>query len=68
MNLSKYSYQELSNILMDEIKETVKAAKRRGIITGGKLSSKGDMNIKSGLDNDEQIKSIEQLEPIVNVG
>ena len=39
MNLSKYSYQELSNILMEEIKETVKIAKRRGIITGEKLSA-----------------------------
>ena len=37
-NLSKYSYKELSNILMEEIKETVKMAKCRGIITGEKVT------------------------------
>ena len=37
-NLSKYSYKELSKMLMEEIKETVKMAKRRRIITGEKVA------------------------------
>ena len=42
-----------------EINELLSSLQRSSgvIISGSKLSSKGDMNIKSGLDNDEQIKS-----------